>query len=91
MAHGVAAGGLFLGLLVGNLLAVLSWAVITAPIATRTRLNLYWKLRKIARPSKTVDIEQSLVMVPTPPQSRHVPGRRWKIGMWKWTKRVQVL
>ncbi len=50
VAHGVAAVDLFLGLLVGNLLAVLSWAFITAPIATRTRLNLYWQLRKIAGP-----------------------------------------
>ncbi|QXD15385.1 hypothetical protein GQ464_000045 [Rhodocaloribacter litoris] len=51
VAHGVAAADLFLGLLVGNLLAVLSWAFICAPIATRTRLNLYWKLRKIAGPN----------------------------------------
>lgn len=51
VAHGVAAGDLFLGLIVGNLLAVLSWAFITAPIATRTRLNLYWKLRKITGPN----------------------------------------
>lgn len=50
VAHGVAAFDLFLGLLVGNLLAVLSWAFICAPIATRTRLNLYWQLRKIAGP-----------------------------------------
>src|SRR5439155_285941 len=32
-------------------LAVLSWAFITAPIATRTRLNLYWHLRKITGPN----------------------------------------
>ena len=51
VAHGVAAGDLILGLLVGNLLAVLSWAFICAPIAVRTRLNLYWKLRKIAGPN----------------------------------------
>jgi cytosine permease len=50
VAHGVAAGDLFLGLIVGNLLAVLSWAFVCAPIATRTRLNLYWKLRKITGP-----------------------------------------
>jgi purine-cytosine permease-like protein len=50
VAHGVAAGDLILGLLLGNLLAVLSWAFICAPIAVRTRLNLYWKLRKIAGP-----------------------------------------
>lgn len=51
VAHGVAAADLFVGLLVGNLLAVLSWAFICAPIATRTRLNLYWKLRKITGPN----------------------------------------
>src|SRR2546425_1133100 len=51
VAHGVAARDLVLGLLVGNLLAVLSWAFITAPIATRTRLNLYWHLRKITGPN----------------------------------------
>jgi cytosine permease len=50
VAHGVAAGDLFLGLIVGNLLAVLSWAFVCAPIATRTRLNQYWKLRKITGP-----------------------------------------
>ena len=41
---------LIIGLLVGNLLAVLSWAFICAPIATQTRLTLYWYLRKIAGP-----------------------------------------
>jgi cytosine permease len=51
VAHGVAAGDLFLGLLVGNLLAVLSWAFLTAPIAVSTRLNLYWQLRKITGPN----------------------------------------
>ncbi len=51
VAHGVATGDLLLGLLVGNLLAVLSWAFLCAPIATRTRLNLYWRLRKITGPN----------------------------------------
>src|SRR5213080_3321963 len=51
VAHGVAAADLVLGLLVGNLLAVLSWTFITAPIATQTRLNLYWHLRKITGPN----------------------------------------
>jgi hypothetical protein len=50
VAHGVAAGDLFTGLLLGNFLAVLSWAFITAPIAVKTRLNLYWHLRKITGP-----------------------------------------
>ena len=42
------------GLIIGNLLAVLSWALICAPIAVRTRLTLYWYLRKIAGPVVTV-------------------------------------
>jgi len=50
VAHGVTGSDLILGLLLGNLLAVLSWAFICAPIATSTRLNLYWKLRKIVGP-----------------------------------------
>lgn len=48
--HGVKLWDLVIGLLVGNALAVLSWALICAPIATRTRLTLYWYLRKIAGP-----------------------------------------
>jgi cytosine permease len=52
--HGVAAKDLFVGLLVGNLLAVLSWTFICAPIAVRTRLTLYWYLRKIAGPGLTI-------------------------------------
>lgn len=47
------AGDFFLGLLLGNTLAVLSWAFVTAPIAVRTRLTLYWHLRKIAGPKLT--------------------------------------
>ena len=38
------------GLILGNLLAVLSWALICAPIAVQTRLTLYWYLRKIGGP-----------------------------------------
>ena len=53
VAHGVAASDLILGLLLGNLLAVLSWAFIAAPLAVRTRLNLYWQLRKVAGPKLT--------------------------------------
>ncbi len=51
--HGVSVRDLLLGLLIGNLLAVLSWTFICAPIATRTRLTLYWYLRKIAGPGLT--------------------------------------
>ncbi len=47
VAHGVAAGDLILGLLLGNLLAVLSWAFITGPVATQKRLTLYYLLEKI--------------------------------------------
>ncbi len=39
-----------LGLIFGNLLAVLSWALICAPISIQTRLTLYWYLRKIGGP-----------------------------------------
>jgi purine-cytosine permease-like protein len=47
VAAGVSAFDLLVGLLVGNLLAVLSWTFLTAPIATRARLTLYYQLEKI--------------------------------------------
>jgi purine-cytosine permease-like protein len=47
VAHGVSAPDLLSGLLIGNLLAVLSWAFLCAPIATRLRLTLYFQLEKI--------------------------------------------
>jgi purine-cytosine permease-like protein len=47
VASGVSAVDLVGGLLVGNLLAVLSWTVLTAPIATRARLTLYYQLERI--------------------------------------------
>ncbi|MFT2010477.1 purine-cytosine permease family protein [Pontibacter sp. 13R65] len=47
VVHGVSAIDLFTGLLVGNLLAVLSWAFLCAPIAVRVRLTLYYQLEKI--------------------------------------------
>lgn len=50
---GVGFWDLLMGLLVGNLLAVLSWAFICAPIATDVRLTLYWYLRRIAGPRFT--------------------------------------
>ncbi len=52
--HGIKAADLIFGLLVGNMLAVLSWAFICAPIAVDTRLTLYWYLRKIAGPGVMV-------------------------------------
>ena len=50
VAHGIGAGDLISGLLLGNLLAVLSWAFVCAPIATRSRLTLYYQLEKICGP-----------------------------------------
>jgi len=47
VAHGVSAFDLIIGLLVGNLLAVLSWALLTAPIAVKARLTMYFQLEKI--------------------------------------------
>lgn len=47
IAWGVNALDLLAGLLVGNLLAVLSWRYVTAPIATRARLTLYYQLERI--------------------------------------------
>jgi purine-cytosine permease-like protein len=47
LAAGVSAFDFIVGLLVGNLLAVLSWTFFTAPIATRCRLTLYYQLEKI--------------------------------------------
>jgi len=48
--HGVSAWDLVTGLIVGNILAVLSWAFICAPIAVKTRLTLYWRLRAVGGP-----------------------------------------
>ncbi len=42
------------GLAIGNLLAVLSWALVCAPIAVETRMTLYWYLRKIGGPVLTL-------------------------------------
>ncbi|WP_394728842.1 purine-cytosine permease family protein [Altererythrobacter sp. GH1-8] len=50
VSWGVGAGDVIYGLLLGNLLAVLSWVLICAPIATDTRLTLYAYLEKIAGP-----------------------------------------
>src|SRR3990170_8635924 len=47
VAAGVSAYDLIVGLLLGNLLAVLSWTFLTAPIATRQRLTLYCQLEKV--------------------------------------------
>ena len=47
VAAGVSAFDLVVGLIVGNILAVLSWVLLCAPIATRARLTLYYQLEKI--------------------------------------------
>jgi len=47
VVHGISAKDLFLGCFIGNILAVLSWAFITSPIAVKVRLSLYWQLKKI--------------------------------------------
>jgi NCS1 family nucleobase:cation symporter-1 len=47
VSWGVGAFDLLVGLLVGNLLAVLSWRFVTAPIATKYRLTLYYQLERI--------------------------------------------
>ena len=47
LTAGVSAFDLIIGLLVGNLLAVLSWRFLTAEIAVKNRLTLYFQLEKI--------------------------------------------
>lgn len=47
LTAGVSAFDLIIGLLVGNLLAVLSWRFLTAEIAVKHRLTLYYHLEKI--------------------------------------------
>jgi len=54
VSWGAGAADVILGLALGNLLAVLSWALVCAPIAVETRLTLYWYLRRIAGPVVTV-------------------------------------
>lgn len=53
VAWGVNAFDILVGLLVGNLMAVLTWTFVCTPIAIRTRLTLYWYLRKIGGPVTT--------------------------------------
>jgi len=50
VAAGVRAFDVIVGLLVGNLLAVFSWTFLTAPIAVKKRLTLYYQLEKIGGP-----------------------------------------
>ncbi|APY09841.1 hypothetical protein BWZ22_00655 [Seonamhaeicola sp. S2-3] len=53
VALGATTKDIILGLLIGNILAVLSWTFITSPIAVDTRLSLYTYLNKIAGDSMT--------------------------------------
>ncbi|MBU2881306.1 hypothetical protein KO525_03320 [Psychrosphaera sp. B3R10] len=53
VALGAATSDILLGLLIGNLLAMCSWWLLTAPIAVETRLSLYNYLNKIAGNSMT--------------------------------------
>ncbi len=47
LTAGVSAFDLLVGLFVGNLMAVLSWRFLTAEIAVKNRLTLYYQLEKI--------------------------------------------
>jgi purine-cytosine permease-like protein len=48
VAHGASARDLIFGLLIGNILAVLSWAFLTARVSEKKRITLYYQLEKIA-------------------------------------------
>ena len=47
LTAGVSAFDLIVGLLLGNFLAVLSWRFLTAEVAVKNRLTLYYQLEKI--------------------------------------------
>ncbi len=51
---GASVRDMFVGLAIGNALAVLTWTLLCAPIAVQTRLTLYWYLRSIGGPWLTV-------------------------------------
>ncbi len=48
VALGVSTSDLLWGLLIGNLLAVLSWAWVCSPVAVRSRMTIYWYLERLA-------------------------------------------
>lgn len=54
LTAGVSAFDLLVGLLIGNLLAVLSWRFLTAEIAVKYRLTLYYQLERICGRSLVV-------------------------------------
>lgn len=47
-AWGASPADVLIGLILGNLFAVLSWALICAPVATRARLTLYYYVERLA-------------------------------------------
>jgi purine-cytosine permease-like protein len=47
VVHGVSAFDVLVGLIIGNILAVLSWRYMTVPIAIKNRITLYFQLEKI--------------------------------------------
>jgi NCS1 family nucleobase:cation symporter-1 len=51
VAWGADAASLIVGLLLGNLLAVLTWRFLTTEIACAERLTLYYKMERIAGPA----------------------------------------
>ncbi|MFG6667620.1 purine-cytosine permease family protein [Halomonas sp. HNIBRBA4712] len=48
VALGVSTSDLLWGLLIGNLLAVLSWAWVCSPVSVRSRMTIYWYLERLA-------------------------------------------
>ena len=54
IAWGATASSLIYGLLLGNIMAVLTWRFLTARIATGQRLTLYYKMERIAGRKLTV-------------------------------------
>lgn len=54
VSWGATVRDIFLGLTIGNLLAVLTWTLLCAPVAVDTRLTLYWYLRRIGGPVMTL-------------------------------------
>ena len=46
--HGAGASDVIFGLLLGNLLATLSWTLVCAPVAVRTRTTIFYQLERIS-------------------------------------------
>ena len=51
VAWGASTYDVLVGLIIGNFMAVLTWALITAPISVQSRLTLYEYLRRVAGPA----------------------------------------